>query len=143
MSLSFRYQVIQSHVFGQIHRPVAAVEFKHKTDALWLPIRMIVDTGADFTILPRGFASQLGIDLANDCERQQMQGIGGHADIFLYRTQIVRMGKYTREIPIGFLDREAGPALLGRHEFFETFRVVFAERTVKFIQPRKGQRDIR
>ncbi|MBI4670613.1 MAG: retropepsin-like domain-containing protein [Chloroflexi bacterium] len=140
MPLTFRFQEIPSHSFGRIYRPVAVVEFEHKTDAFWLPIRMIVDTGADFSILPRSFALPLGVDLA-DCELQQTQGIGGNANLFLYRGQMARMGKYTRKIPIGFLDQEAGPALLGRHEFFETFRVIFAERQVKFIHPRQRKHD--
>ncbi len=93
---------------------------------------MIIDTGADYSILPRTYADALGIDLLRDCSAHRTLGIGGTERIFLYRSQAARLGNYARKIPIGFLDRESGPALLGRHEFFETFKVVFADHVARF-----------
>ncbi len=136
MPVTFRFQEIPSKLFGTVYRPIAIVDFKHRSEDHWLPVQMIVDTGADYTILPRSYARPLGIDLARDCQEYQALGIGGSERIFLYRDQRVRLGKYIRLIPIGFLDKENGPALLGRHEFLETFKVVFTNRQAQFFNPR-------
>lgn len=142
MPLIFRFESVPSKLFGRIYRPTALVHFKHKTEDIWIPIQMVIDTGADYSILPRAFARPLGIDLVNDCTERRTIGIGGSEKIFLYRRQKVRLGGHGRTIPIGFLDREFGPALFGRHEFLETFKVVFAERVVQFINPRPKKRAV-
>ncbi len=140
MALTFAFKEIPSTLFGRIFRPIALVEFKHRTKDIWIPVPMIIDTGADYSILPRSFAPLLGIDLAVECIEHQTLGIGGTEKIFLCRRQIARIGKYSRTIPLGFLDRETGPTLLGRHECFETFRVIFAARAAQFINPRVRKR---
>ena len=136
MAITFDFRESPSELFGKIFRPFALVEFKHQTKGVWIPVPMLVDTGADYSILPRSFASLLGIDLATDCIEHQTRGIGGTEKIFLYRRQVVRLGKYERSIPLGFLDRETGPTLLGRHECLETLRVLLAEHKTRFVNPR-------
>ncbi|MBI4789354.1 MAG: retroviral-like aspartic protease family protein [Chloroflexi bacterium] len=136
MPLTLRFQEIPSKLFGRIYRPVADVDFKHKTRDIWIPIRLIIDTGADYSVLPRSYALPLGIDLERDCQEHWTIGIGGSERIFLYQGQQVRLGKYARIVPVGFLDREIGPALFGRHEFLETFKAIFADHTVRFVNPR-------
>ncbi len=140
MPVTFRFQEIPSRVFGRIYRPVATVGFNHKTKPVWVSIEMIIDTGADYSILPRTYADALGIDLLRDCSTHRTLGIGGTERIFLYHGQAARLGNYARKIPIGFLDRESGPALLGRHEFLETFKVVFVDHTTQFMNPGARER---
>jgi len=140
MAISFPFQEIPSQLFVMLYRPVATVNFQHKTTKLWIPVRMIIDTGADCTILPKSFARSLGINLAKDCARYHASGIGERENVFLYDDQIVRLGKYVRKIPISFLDRDEGPALLGRQAFFETFRVLFENHATTFESPRARRR---
>jgi hypothetical protein len=140
MAVTFRFQEIPSHIFGHIYRPIALVEFKHRVEDTWQPIEMIVDTGADYSILPRSYAAPLGVDLDRDCVALHTVGIGGSEQVFLYRGQPIRLGRYERKIAVGFLSREQGPALLGRHEFLETFRVILAGRKIRFDEPRVSAR---
>lgn len=42
------------------------------------------------------------------------------------------LGGINREVPIGFLENDSVPPLLGRQEFFETFKVVFEKFTTTF-----------
>ena len=94
---------------------------------------MIIDTGADYTLLPRFLASLLGIDFAKDCRIIDTQGVGGSSRVYLFKDKIkVRIGDFHRQIPLGFLDNDYIPPLLGRHEFFETFRVVFEKFNTTF-----------
>ena len=91
---------------------------------------MIVDTGADYSILPRSYAVYLGIDLTRDCIAQTTHGIGGMETVYIYKSLILEIDSFKRKIPIGFLDRDDVPPLFGRHECLETFRLVFAKRTI-------------
>lgn len=98
---------------------------------------MIVDTGADYTLLPRFLAEVLGINLVEDCRIFTTRGVGGKSKVYLAKSKIkVRLGEFTREIPVGFLATDYIPPLLGRQEFFETFRVVFEKFQVHFEEPR-------
>lgn len=83
----------------------------------------LVDTGADYTLLPHSFATFLGIDLAKECEEFMTLGIGGAERIRLCREIRLRLGPWQRTVPVGFLSRLDVPPLLGRQECLETFKV--------------------
>lgn len=108
------------------------IELNQKEES-WQPITMIVDTGADYTLLPRFLAEPLGIDLFKDCKAINTQGVGGTSRVYLLKKRIrVRLGEFRREIPVGFLTNDYIPPLLGRQEFFESFKVVFEKLVVTF-----------
>lgn len=133
MSISFPFREEESPSFGTIRRPVAKVFFHHHTDDIWQPVRMIIDTGADYTLLPRFLAPLLGINLEKDCKTIETRGVGGRTHVYLFNGKLpVRIGIYERKIPLGFLPLDHIPPLLGRLEFFETFRVVFHKFTTTF-----------
>ena len=132
MPVIFSFRKIRSEVFRFIYRPYADVYLQKKDKSGWRLATMVVDTGADYTILPSTYAESLGIDLAKDCMPQTTHGIGGPETVFIYKGLIVKLANYQRKIPVGFLERADVPPLLGRHEFLETFRVVFEKHRVDF-----------
>lgn len=133
MKVSFPFKEERSEIFGKVHRPIAEVFFKHRTRGIWQPVTMIIDTGADYTLLPRFLATPLGIDLNRDCKVINTQGVGGKSKVYLVKGKIgVRIGNFKREIPVGFLSSDFIPPLMGRQEFFETFKVVFDDFYVSF-----------
>lgn len=94
---------------------------------------MIIDTGADYTLLPLFLAEELGVNIEKNCRAISTQGVGGASKAYLLRDKIeVKIGEYHRKIPIGFLRNDYIPPLLGRQEFLETFRVVFEKFHVTF-----------
>jgi len=93
---------------------------------------MIIDTGADYTILPAYLSRQLGIDLRVDCERHRTGGIGGNEYVYLFRGQKVRLGRWNKIIPVGFLGRDDVPPLLGRQNFLEELYVLFEKHKTTF-----------
>lgn len=126
MATTFSFKEYPSSLFGVIKRPVAQVLFAHKKEDAWQPVTMLIDTGADYTLLPRFLAATLGITLSKDCRVITTQGVGGKNIVYLLKEKMrVRIGAYERNIPLGFLATDSIPPLLGRQEFFETFRVVF------------------
>lgn len=126
MDLKFTFERTRSPIFGEIHRPVAQAFFYSKVKNKWYEIWLIVDTGADYTLLPRYFSERLGINLKKDCKRFKTSGIGGNEKVYLLKKIKVKLGSWERIIPIGFLDRDEIPPLLGRHQFLETFEAIFS-----------------
>ncbi len=136
MSISFPFRDESSVLFGAIKRPVARVFFHHREERIWQPVRMIVDTGADYTMLPQFLAGLLGVRLREHCRPIETVGVGGKSTVYFLRDHLnVRIGEYTRAIPVGFLPSDSIPPLLGRHEFLETFRVVFHQHQTVFDTP--------
>ncbi|MCX7785566.1 MAG: retroviral-like aspartic protease family protein [candidate division WOR-3 bacterium] len=119
----FPFRKIGKEYLGIIRRPYATVLIKGKNDE-WLPIEMIVDSGADYTLLPKRYAEILGIDLI-DCVPKTTLGVGGSETVYLYKSLTIRLGKWQKKIPVGFLERDDIPALLGRLEFIEALEVTF------------------
>ena len=118
-------------VLGIIQRPYAIVFIQSKNKE-WYPIEMLVDTGADYTLLPRKYAYILGIDLATECVAKTTLGIGGQETIYLYKSLSIKLGDWFRKIPVGFLERDDVPPLIGRLEFIEILKVIFENYTTIF-----------
>ena len=113
-------------MFGKIYRPVAKVFFFSKSKRRWYETWMIVDTGADYTLLPKYFSERLGVNLAKECNLFETSGIGGREKVYLYNRMKVKLGSWERIIPVGFLSRDNIPPLLGRYKFLETFESLFS-----------------
>ena len=131
-SVIFPFRKEKSAIFGEIARPVAKVFFWSNKRNKWEEIWMIVDTGADYSLLPKYLSWELGVDLKRDCEEHQTAGIGGQENVFLYRAQKVKLVSWQGIIPIGFLENDDVPPLLGRQDFFEKFRVTFDNHKTTF-----------
>ena len=131
MKLSFKLQPIHTQLFGHLYRPYAEVICygKHQRPR---KITMLVDTGADYTILPRREAMILGIDIYKDCVSNITYGVGGPQTVYLYQGLQVALGDRSLKIPVGFLDNNDVPPLLGRHQFMELFTTCFDQQQVSF-----------
>lgn len=133
MSITFQFKEEKSPVFGTIRRPIAEVYLKHRQKNIWQPVTMLVDTGADYTLLPRFLASPLGVYFSHDCRSIHTLGVGGNCQVYLLTKSIkAKIGLYERTIPLGFVNSDSIPPLLGRQEFFETFKVIFEKFYVTF-----------
>lgn len=132
---SFPFTFIDKTKLGRIYRPYAVALAYSKVRGKWQPLEMIIDTGADYSLLPKRYASVLGIDLARDCITETTLGIGGSETVYQYKNLPIRIGNWERKIPIGFLERDDVPALLGRLECLEIFRLVFENKTSLFEFP--------
>lgn len=126
MGLKFIFEKKQSSVFGIIHRPMAKVLFWSKKDGNWVSIRMVIDTGADYSLLPRFIADQLGINLKKDCQKFYTRGVGGTEKVYFLPKTKIKLGDWERIVPVGFLDKDNIPPLLGRQGFLEIFEVLFS-----------------
>lgn len=126
MAVKFSFEDGGKSVFGQILRPVAKVTLKSLSSDKFVHVWMVVDTGADFTILPRHFSEKLRISLENDCFKDTTFGVGGEQVVYLLKDKVkAKIGQFERDVPLAFLDSNEVPALLGRLGFLETFDTEF------------------
>lgn len=126
MVIRFPFERAESPLLGTIFRPVAPVLFQRKISGKWRAVWMIVDTGADYTLLPRFMAEKLEVDVERECRIFSTTGIGGTEKVYFLPEINVRLGNFAKVIPVGFLDRNEVPPLLGRRLFMETLETYFA-----------------
>ena len=122
--VQFNFEQTPSPIFGSVFRPIALVHFYARKTDVWIPVWGIVDSGADYTLLPKGYAEKLGIDLIKDCQEYATFGIGGEEKSRIFKSAILRIGDWKRKAPIGFLGTNDVPPLFGRQGFLETFEII-------------------
>ena len=130
----FPFKRIGRSEMGVIFRPYAQIQMFSSRRHSWIPVEVIVDTGADYTMFPKRYADLLGIDLNAECLPKTTLGIGGSETVYLYKALKIRMGRWQKIVPVGFLERDDIPALLGRLECMEVLEVVFEKYETRFGQ---------
>ena len=95
-------------------------EFSSHETGGWVLIEALIDTGSDYTLLPRKYAGLLGVDVAKVCVVETTLGVGGSESIYLLKKGIrIKFGKHEMGIPVGFLERDDVPCLIGRLKCLE------------------------
>lgn len=97
-----------------------------------VPVPAIVDSGADHSFIPISLASTLGIDLAQ-CQREDCNTAGGVSTQYIWQAgldaEVQAMGM---NIHLKTAFSETPFVLLGREDFFKTFKITFDQRASKF-----------
>ena len=117
---SFPYEQRLSTIFGAIRRPVAKVGLYSSAFQRWIVYTALVDTGADYCVFPRSVALDLGVSL-EACEPHTASGVGGQQRVFIHRRARMRLGPWELAVPVGFVERENVPPLLGRYRCLDAF----------------------
>lgn len=129
MDVRFKFEDMGEGHFGHIYRPIAKVSLKSPKSDKWVIVWMIVDTGADYTILPLHLLEKLRISPEDDCMKDTTFGVGGSQTVYFYKKKVkVKVGSLERDVPLAFLDSNEVPALLGRLGFLETFNTEFSKK---------------
>lgn len=114
---------------GKIYRPYIQILITSNKIDEWIPTEMIIDTGADYTLFPKRYAKLLGINLNKDCRLEKTQGVGGQEVIYLCKKNVhIKIGNFKREIPVGFLNRDDIPSLLGRLQALEVLTLIMRDK---------------
>lgn len=125
----FPFAKIGEGYLGTIFRPFVEVLILAEQKQTWFPVRMVIDTGADYTLFPKRLAEFLGIDFLGDCLAQTSTGIGGSETVYLYKKGVkIKIGDWEERVPAGFLERNDVPILLGRLKCLEKIGVSFRNR---------------
>jgi len=126
MDVKFDFEHEGKNNFGEVFRPIAKVSFHSPKQDIWTTMWMVIDTGADFTILPQYLSKDIGISLERDCIIDSTVGVGGRQTIYLMKSKIeAKIGMISRHVPLAFIATDELPPLLGRLGFLETFDTEF------------------
>ena len=118
--VSVPYEQRASTIFGTIRRPVAQVALHSLALQRWIVYTAIVDTGADYCVFPRSVALDLGVSL-EACEPHTASGVGGQQKVLVHRRARMRLGPWELAVPVGFVEHENIPPLLGRYCCLDAF----------------------
>ena len=128
--VTFPFERRSSPLFGTVYQPRAVAGFWSRKASNWMALVCLVDTGADYTLLPRVYAAELGINVAREGRVFDARGIGGSERVVLLPRWPMKLGSWTRRIPVGFINRDDLPPILGRQDCLETFKLtLFQHRT--------------
>ena len=131
--ISFPYKTKKSTIFKQIKRPIATVDFWSDRFKKWISYNMVVDTGADYTILPFSNAADLGVNFEKECSSFETRGIGGTETVYVLKRKVkIRIGDFVKKIPVGFLSQDDIPELLSRQGCLNNFAVLFSKFITSF-----------
>lgn len=84
----------------------------------------LVDSGADFTLLPQSLALELNINLKN-CAQSKTQGIEGGSIIIYSACIVIQIGPWKEKIHCAFASHDHIPPLLGRLDVFSRYTITF------------------
>ncbi len=116
----YKYKTIEE---GRIVNPRILLPLKTSTG--WIDIWLLLDSGADTTMLTLSMAKEYGLQY-NPREKTKLFGIGD-LGIFAYPGVVkLNFGKnYQLKIRCYFIDAEDSTLLLGRLDIFDKFDITF------------------
>lgn len=93
-------------------------------------LQFVLDTGADFTMLPHHMAEVIGIDLTT-CPQGVSYGVEGEG-IKVYMSKIqIKIGQVELKVRCLFSEKETTPYILGRADIFSIFNITFDNQNKK------------
>jgi len=114
--------------FGIVPDSLIPVEILSKFG--YQTLQFILDTGADFTMLPHHMADVIGIDLTT-CPQSISYGIEGDGvKVYMGKIQI-KIGQVELKVRCLFSEKETTPYILGRADIFSTFNITFDNQNKK------------
>ncbi len=111
-------------------QPKYFVTFRYQTAR---QLNILVDSGADFCLMPKQLGINLGYKVGNEEVMSKAEGVGGEVDYVLRRVEL-SIDSHTLTVPIAWLQTDdAVECLLGREVVFDNFDIEFKQRDRQII----------
>ncbi len=121
MKKCFKFARENSSSLGFVYRPIAKVGLKD-ADGDMFELGMLVDSGADISILSKRIGDIMGVDVEQG-EAKVFRGIVGEMMAYVHKIPLFIDGKEV-ETRVAFALSEV-PNLLGRLDIFKNFEISF------------------
>ena len=119
---------------------IAEIRLRQKAQAWGPKGQAIIDTGATISLFTKSWCEQLGLELEKG-KRVQIGTLGTEAIFAYVHVLDMKIGDFEiNDMHIGFLEKEKGSSVIGRHEILSRFDARFnlGEDVVSFTsQPAK------
>ncbi len=125
---SFKFKYAQNYADG-LPRPNAFVELSSETSSP-IAINMIIDSGADITMIPKRIGITLGLEKTGD--KETISGISGSLDYY-EKDIFIEMGGCRIKTRCAWVMDDDVPLLLGRKDVFDKFKILFDEKNLEVI----------
>lgn len=125
-SIEFEYKEQDSAIFGKVKRPLIELDIFSEREKTWVPLyKVLADTGADISILPRYIGKLAVIDILGG-RRIDIRGIVPHSKIVCYIHEIkFRLGGREFKLPVAIAESDDVPIILGRVKGLDIFKCIF------------------
>ncbi|HEY9205730.1 MAG TPA: hypothetical protein VIO58_07385 [Candidatus Methanoperedens sp.] len=121
MKKCFKFARENSSSLGFVYRPIAKVGLKDANGDMF-ELSMLVDSGADISILSKRIGDIMGVDVEQG-EAKVFRGIAGEMMAYVHKIPLFIDGKEV-ETRVAFALSEV-PNLLGRLDIFKNFEISF------------------
>src|SRR3989338_502234 len=127
--IEFKFREGHSRIFGKILRPFADVILQNEGKELLY--HMIVDSGADLTLIPKSVGDYLGFKIDNDSIKE-VKGVGEQNVQIVLKKINLQIGNKKIEADIALCLIEEVPLVLGRKDVFDNFEITFKDNKTVF-----------
>ncbi len=124
--IQFKGKEVEIPEFGIKWIPTAQVRLV-TAKAVYL-CEMIVDSGADITLIPRSLGEFLGFSLGKKNEIREIRGIGEGTIPYVINILNMKIGEYIIHSRLGVALIEEIPLILGRLDIFDHFNIEFKQK---------------
>jgi predicted aspartyl protease len=128
MEIEFPYKEEESQTFGIVKRPRMLMRIFSMTRDIWIPIKeVLVDTGADSTVLPR-FIGELLVEDITTGEYSEIKGVVPGSVLVAYIHELrIKIGESEFKAPVAVADSNDVPSILGRIDALDRFDANFVK----------------
>lgn len=125
--MKFEYIETDSRIFGKIYKPLVYIEIFSEKHDIWCGIdKVLVDTGADISIIPKNMG-ELIVNTIESGRKAIIKGVtAGELSIHIHKLRIKVAGKEF-ESPVAIADTDDVPSVLGRFEALDIFNAEFTK----------------
>jgi predicted aspartyl protease len=123
--MKIAYTEKESRIFGNMLKPVIYMEIFSQTHSLWCGIDdVLVDTGADITLIPRNIGKGLVADIHSG-EKASIKGITPfELSVYIHSLKI-RVANNEFETKVAIANADEVPVVLGRYRALDIFHAIF------------------
>ena len=135
--IEYRWREEGSESFGKVKRPVAEVHIKDK-NGQWRAITMLVDSGADVSIISKSYGELFGHNLKKG-RKIRLKGIGEDEVLAYLHKMEMLIGKHEVNLEVAIASVDLKVNVLGRMDIFSLFEIQFKnlKECTRFVRRKK------
>lgn len=130
MVIEFSFEPLLTKNLGVVLKPFALATLFH--DGKSQEVKMLIDSGADITLIRKSRGEDLGLALPSQDEIQFLGGIAGSAPV-VYRKIEMKIEDVTFLARVAWAQAEHVPSVLGRLDVFDKFDIEFKQSDRKIL----------